>query len=281
MMLDRINPFVAGPPIISPSNFYGREDIARRFFEVVVGGNQMMPLSLLGAAGSGKTSFLNYVRNSQISHSYLGQKMESILFIYIESKACGNCPEEFYELLMRETNRSVANRLSANSNKNKETKREIHCDNFGQVDFFFDDICSKGWKIILLLDNFDALILRKSFDEDFLGKMRSLVVGRDLTWVTTSFRRLAGASNEAKIESTFYSIFYPEPLYIGALLKEDATRLINAEKSNENKEQSFSSEDIEFIIHLAGKMPYPLQSASSILHQAHKNERRERWNEIY
>jgi hypothetical protein len=264
-MYQHTNPFIGGPPIQHPSNFYGREETTQRFFELVANGQQMQSLSILGSAYSGKTSFLNYVRNPDTCQTYLDMKnIKRLIFVYIESRACGNGPTEFYEHLIRETAYSI-DKLSENTEPSPLT----NCKSFDEVALYFNNLSLKGWRCILLLDNFDSLAKSSSFNGDFFGKLCSLVTGKDIAWVTTSFRSLEALSYEGGTGSPFNTIFYPLPIYISAFSDKEAINLIKMENGPEGPH--FDKDDIEYVINLAGHMPYPLQVACSTLFQAHKD----------
>ncbi|HEY1409152.1 MAG TPA: hypothetical protein VF434_09430, partial [Promineifilum sp.] len=87
------NPYIIGPPVRLPANFYGRVRQAKQFFEHLAG-PQGQCVSILGVRRAGKTSFLQYVAHPQVKAAHLPNP-ERFLMVYVDVSACRSATE-FY-----------------------------------------------------------------------------------------------------------------------------------------------------------------------------------------
>lgn len=263
--LEGSGPYVVGPPILDPRDFYGRQDLVARFFEVVLG-RQMASISVMGARRSGKTSFLCYVSHPDILHARPKRHRYLIVPVYLNLQARVTDPESFYGYLVGATTRALEHRREACSIA-PDLPTEI---GYSFVEEFFDSACQYGWRFVLLLDEFEELTEGDVFDEDFFDSLRALATGRNVAWVTTSFRDLYQLGRQVdERTSPFYNIFYPEPIYLGALSEAEATQLITEPAAKAG--HPFTDENVAFVLTLAGRLPFALQVAASMLYRAHRD----------
>ncbi len=262
-----ISPYIVGSPIREPSSFYGRRDLAARLFAAVFG-QQLSSISVLGARRTGKTSFLTFVENNSTLCKYLGPRHKSVVPVFFDLQANITSVLRFYEQLMELTTRVLENYGEARFHAPKFTT-DTHYHSL--VEEFFDGMCRKGWRFLILLDEFEQLLAHDVFDENFFSSLRALAGVRDVAWVTASFRDIYQLEKKAGFGagSPFFNIFHPVPIYVGALSEEEARQLITrpAEKAG----HPFTDEDVTFILTMAGRLPFAIQAAASMLYQADRS----------
>lgn len=91
-------PYVVGPPVRLPDNFFGRTAKPGQFFETLAGA-QTHCVSILGLRRAGKTSFLQYISHPEVMASFLPNPRR-YLMIYVDVSACKTAAE-FYGRVYR------------------------------------------------------------------------------------------------------------------------------------------------------------------------------------
>ncbi len=243
-------PYIAGPPIRDPANFYGRKKAITRFYESITG-NQVHSLSLLGLRRAGKTSFLYYVSNSDILVQHLVNP-DRYVMIYMDMSVC-RTPAHFYRDLLtrlgKTLNYKVENDLTA----------PVSMDDVEALLSEFPDR-----RIVLLLDEFEHISESNAFDQDFLAQLRSMAgtLGYELAYVTASYYRLPdiGSSVGLPTTSPFYNIFLP-PIYLAGLEPVEAERLIR--EPAKNGDIVFTDGEVAAIRQMGGSVPFFLQATAN------------------
>ncbi len=257
------SPYVVGQPIHDPSRFYGRQELVAHLYKAMFA-PEANSKSVLGAHRTGITSLLFYISHPDVLHTYAKMHMCPILPVYINLQAQIVNPQRFYSYILRATARTLERQGAAHFDA-PDFPVEI---DYSFVTEFFDKACHYGYRFMLLLDEFEELI-EGNFDESFFGSLRALATGRnrDVAFVTTSFRDpflLLDGKFGPTLASPFFNIFDPALLYLGALSEEEARQLITrpAEKAG----HPFTDEDVTFILKLAGRLPFAIQAAASMLY---------------
>jgi len=256
-------PYIVGPPIISPENFFGRRPLTEQFYKRVVG-PQLMSVSLVGARRSGKTSFLYHISHPDILRAHLKKQHNQIVPVYLNLQANITSPERFYEYLADRTMQAVQNRSEAHS-VIPTLSNQIAYD---FIEDFFGKLCKYGLRFILLLDEIESL--KDNFDEQFFYNLRALASGQEIAWVTTSYIDIHQVDSRTRKNkdileaSPFFNIFSPHFFYLGALNSDEAGQLIKTPAAK--VEHIFNDQDVAFIIQLAGRLPFALQACASMMY---------------
>lgn len=254
------SPYIVGPPIIEPNDFWGRKDHVRSFFELVFG-QQITSLSILGCRKSGKTSFFNYVSHPKTLKEELGLD-ESIITIYINLQIGFKSEEEFYTYLAERLCYSLSSRLN-----NKLPIPNLPGNiKWSLIDDIFNEVDKKGYQIVIFLDEFEQLTNSNIFKKQFFDRLRTLSQSKKVAWITSSYRdiyEITRSYDANSCTSPFFNQFHPVRIYLDAFSFSESEELIC--KSIKNTNIKFREEEIEFIIELAGLMPFPLQVASHLL----------------
>lgn len=265
------SPYIVGLPISDPAHYFRNKDQVKDFYGRVLG-PQLNCLSILGARRSGKTSFINLLCHPQIHQQYLTHsEICRLVMVNLNLQSGISSPALFFRYLVLKTFEAVQKR----GDPNEPTVNLPTVINEQYVSSFFKGLRESGWRIILILDELERLGQKELFDIAFFDFLRSLSNDSDgkIAWVTTSYLEVdkVQSHNVKQNTSAFFNL-YNQKIYLGSLTPNEARRLICVPA--EEEKVAFESEDIEFLIRLAGLMPFPLQAAASLLfHDYRENHR--------
>ncbi|MBP6015993.1 MAG: orc1/cdc6 family replication initiation protein [Candidatus Promineofilum sp.] len=245
-------PYVVGPPVRLPDNFFGRTGQTRQFFETLAGA-QTHCVSILGLRRAGKTSFLQYISHPEVMASFLPDPRR-YLMIYVDVSACKTAAE-FYGRVYRKLLSSLP-RVPAGIDRARPTADVYELESllyeFG------------GRRIVLLMDEFDQL-RTANFNADFLTELRALagVWDYELAYVTASYWDNNRLGNFVGLPPTspFYNIFFPTPIYLSGLSPGDLEDLVKIPARSVGIVAD--DEDVAFIRHHAGTLPFFVQAVAA------------------
>lgn len=250
------SPFVIGPPITDPCQFFGREYILKRIFDVW----KCVPfqhIAVVGAKRSGKTSLLHYLRriiDTPKDQLRSEQKNDWILpgyqwvFIDFQDPRMG-----YQENLLRYILLSL------------DMPIPEPCDLVG-----FMEITDMYLEIptILLLDEITAGLVSPELDEQFWWGLRSLGsnhAGGKIGFLITAHESPEDFSYNDGTPSPFFNIF-GHILNLGPMTETEARMLIG------NSPLPFAKEDVEWILAQSGYWPALIQMLSHSCLTALKEE---------
>jgi DNA-binding SARP family transcriptional activator len=239
-------PFIAGPPITHPANFFGRERELKRLFHLLRG----LPLqnaAIVGPRRSGKTSLLHYMRQigtavpqqlrpGQFQNWLPNPHLYRWVFVDFQDTRLGD-PTTLLQYLLSEMGLSVPT--------------PCHLDQF--LDVVSDEL---QVPTIILFDEIGVALSRyPALDDSFWESLRSLAtnqVGGRLAFILAGAEAPGVLANQSGHGSPFFNIFG----YVAALgpLKETEARELVA-----NAPRPFPAADVDWIIAASGGWPMPLQ----------------------
>ena len=246
------NPFEWGLPV-SPQSFYGRRreilDIKSR-----IGAISPQCVNLVGLRRNGKTSLLRYIKE-RISEFCSPAQKPLVVFLDLTN---GNfrTPEGIIEGLRR-----GIHKLTGNFPWLKEDNK----DDFAVQDRL-QDLVDEGYRLIILLDEFEAIASKKDRLELFQhwgGDWRSKACAGLLTMVIASKRPLNEVYKTLDMDSPFDNIF---SITILEALQEEAWQGIIHKGFPPN------SAVLQWVDELAGGLPYYVQMAGAMLWQYENQE---------
>jgi len=262
------SPYIVGLPVSDPQLYFRDLDGVSGFFDRVLGPH-LNCLSILGARRSGKTSFLKYLCHPQNRAQQLNpDETRRLLLVNLNLQSGISGVNPFYRKLLLETCAAVQRQRDC-------ADQPIHAPELvtDQIAYaFFKKMREQGWRILLLLDEFEKLGQLPVFDTQFFDFLRSLSNDSEgqIAWVTTSYREIHTIQPQDgnRWTSDFFNLF-GQMMKLGSIGDTDARSLISvpAERAGHPLEDPA---DIEFLIELAGRMPFPLQAAASILYGCHR-----------
>ncbi|MCP4538378.1 MAG: protein kinase [Chloroflexi bacterium] len=246
-------PFIAGPPIAHPSQFFGRERELRRLFNLW----KRTPLqnaAIIGPRRSGKTSLLLYLKSittTPLSHLRTGQRADWLpdperycwAFVDFQDSRM-HSQEELLRYLLSSLNLPAGNAVDS---------KRIPCD----LDYFMD-VVSRDLRTptVILLDEIDVALQRcPELDTSFWESLRSLATNHvrgNLGFVLAAHESPGVLAEHSNIGSPFFNIFgYTTTL--GPLAEQEARELIAGSPV------PFSPADVDWILSASGRWPMLLQ----------------------
>lgn len=241
------NPYLNRVAIKDPVQFFGRSREVSKIFSRLAA-SRPQSLSIVGERRIGKSSLLNYVNHPQVRGRFLDEP-DAYVFAFIDLQQKRRIkPAEFFkelfELLAKETGDPA---LAAQE------------PTFDAVRAQLERFRRRSRKLIILLDEFDAITTNRDFDLEFYSFLRSIANNYDVAYVTSSARDLQELCHTQLIaDSPFFNIF--TNVFLRAFTRKEATDLI----VRPSAEAGLPLEGYaRRITELAGYFPYFLQIACS------------------
>ena len=237
------SPFVIGPPITEPSQFFGREYILKRIFDVW----KYMPLqhiAIVGLKRSGKTSLLHYLRRiidippEQLRpnqrHDWLTLGYQWVFVDFQDPRMC------YQESLLRHILIEL------------DMPIPEPCDLVSFMEIIDQYLETPS---LILLDEIGAGLTSPDLDEQFWWGMRSLGsnhAGGKLGFLFTAHQPPEEMIIDDNKPSPFFNIF-GHVLNLGPFAENEARDLIASSP------QIFNNNDVEWILAQSGCWPALLQ----------------------
>jgi tetratricopeptide (TPR) repeat protein len=241
---EELSPFVVGPPITAPRQFFGRERKLRRIFGLW----RRFPLqnvAVIGRKRSGKTSLLHYLKNvtrttaaelrpGQRTDWLPGPKRYRWVFVDFQDARMGSRDRLLRHLL---------------------TGLDLPAPDSCDLDTFLDVVSRHlHTPAIVLMDEIGAGLASSELDEPFWWSLRSLVshhTGGNLAFVLTSHSPPARLAQDHGKPSPFFNIFHT--LELGPFTDAEARELIGSSP------KPFAPSDAAWILDQSGRWPCLLQ----------------------
>lgn len=255
------SPFILDEPIQEPKYFVGRKrhvrDILSRLWN-------MDSSSILGEWHAGKTSLLKYISNPGVLKQS-GFDPIQYVFIYLDLLKIDRSenPLRFWNLVLEGVFQRVKDEDLRSAILAVQKRPDLDARDIGNL---LEDMGAQGYKLVLLLDEFDNVTGNPNFDIEFYNKLRALAIGPNLVLITSSRRELVEACYSSNTStSPFFNIF--ANIDVGLLTAEEANLLIN--NGLENTSVTFNQEEDEYLLVMAGCQPFFLQVACHNLYAAY------------
>lgn len=242
---EELAPFIVGPPIIHPRQFFGRQGELKRIFGLW----KRFPLqnvAIIGLHRSGKTSLLRYlatITTATPAQLRPGQRTdwlprpERYQWVFVD----------FQDARMGQQEKLLRHLLS---NLNMPVPGPCDLSNFM-------DIVSRHLQTpaVILMDEIGAGLASPELDQQFWWSLRSLgsnYTGGKLAFVLTAHEMPALLAHEYNKPSPFFNIF-GHTLKLGPLSEAEARELITSSP------KPFSPADAAWILAQSGRWPALLQ----------------------
>lgn len=192
-----VNPFQYSTPIIEPARFIGRKYELKR---IIDRSYQASSTSIVGERRIGKTSILRFLTHSTIVNNF----GEEFILVYNDMQGYEQAePNDFWLLILTELIEHIKEhslQLSIQDILDKKT-----FDNT-TINRLFKKLSSK--KIILLFDEFEAILQNKNFLPSFYGRLRWLNQNCSVAFVTSTRNELIHHCIDDETKSSpFFNIF--------------------------------------------------------------------------
>lgn len=244
-------PYLVGPPVKLPTDFFGRARQTRQFFETLAG-PQVQCVSVLGLRRAGKTSFLQHVSHPQVMATYLPDA-QRFATVYLDVSACKS-PVDFYSRAYRQLLAFLSPRQAAGS--------ALVADAYA-VESLLYELADR--RVVLLMDEFDRL-RTSDFGQEFMTELRALasIWDYELGYVTASYWDLYRLGNFVglPLTSPFYNIFHPTPIYLSGLSPDELNDLVRVPARRVGI--AADDEDVAYVRHIAGSLPFFVQATAAV-----------------
>ncbi|NEP01120.1 MAG: serine protease [Symploca sp. SIO2E9] len=242
-----INPFEFGSPV-SPHRFYGRR---KEILEVKnrIGAIAPQCINIVGLRRNGKTSLLRYIKER--NQEFFKAQQQPLIIPFDLSNGKFHTPEGIMEGVRRGIQQLTGE---------EPWSRENNDDPF-EVEDGLQLVCDRGYRLIVMLDEFEAISRRLEKFQDWGGDWRSKASAGLLTMVIFSKSPLSEIYQPLGLTSPFGNIF--STTILGALEEEAWHSLVlNGFRDNVGVQGTLS-----WIDDLAGGLPFYVQMAAAMLWQ--------------
>lgn len=234
------HPFIVGPPIHDPKQFFGREKILRSIFSLWMK-DPLHSVVVLGPRRSGRTSLLYRLESllQNLSTYVKSASQEQFRTVYID----------FRNPLMRRQETLLAHVL-------RELTLPPHSSPTNPITGFMNKMTTElKTPTVLLLDDIEAGLAAPELDADFWWSWRALCnrgIDGNLAFVVTAEQPPIEMAHDHSKPSPFFNIF-SRTEYLGPFNEVEARKLIDSSPI------SFPEADIAWILEQSRCWPAPLQ----------------------
>jgi hypothetical protein len=271
-MIKLNNPFGTSMTIRDPQDFYGRLEVLDYLYSEIIAHRCV---SVIGTRRIGKSSLLYC-----LSLPAMQQKFASIynlskhILIYLDMG-------EFLSCTMKDFFTLVCTQLIVQTKDCVVLDPLIKFDGEERFWRLLEQLQDKGFHPILLLDGFQKITRNKEFDPKFFAFMRAQANMGRVSYITASITTLDKCCHAYIEGSPFFNIFLSYRL--GPLNEEEARQLLTLPDANAGI--TFTDEEVEHILTLAGRNPFFLQRTAFLTFrektQARPSDTRQISAEIY
>jgi hypothetical protein len=268
----RPNPYFHRGPIKLDKQdyFFGREKEVRFLLEALAGGQC---ISVSGPRRIGKSSLLFRSMNTLIRDRH--GLDNHYLLIYIDCQALKETTRPaVYRFLYDKVIDALQDRAATTGISfclshalNLPTSNEAVIASFNELMMWVTD---QSLQAAFLFDEFETLASNSHLGKGFFEHLRSLSHCYKVAYATSSRSTLYEVTyqDQVVLNSPFFSNF--QPIRLGLMELEEAKELINGPISLESH-ASFTDQDIEFLLDVAGTHPFFLQMACFYLFREKAN----------
>jgi hypothetical protein len=258
-----LNPFLSGRPV-PPNRFIGRANEIYTLFSRIASSQSS---AIVGEPHIGKTSLKRFIGDDQIRSEWLGEKTKNTIFV---DSDCHLVPGDltigsFWQGVLAEVESKVDKSSLQASIRIASQSAMDHM----VLQRLFLNLGNQGWRIVLLMDEFDSLIHHPQLgSNDFFAPLRSISNNTDgLVTVITSRLSLSELNRRAGAGRSGSPLFnHKIELKLPALSIVEVDELLDRALQGSGLE--LSAKDRSFINRVAGRHPFLLQAAGSALFDA-------------
>ncbi|MBN1372135.1 MAG: AAA-like domain-containing protein [Anaerolineaceae bacterium] len=259
------DPFYVGGAV-SSNGLIDRKSELRRLANWIK--NDGQSAAIIGEARSGKTSLLNYLSAAETGDALYGEEWSRLRFQYLDAQILGSRFDaaHFWEFTLAPIAELVKKEIDI-----QPAYQTCRLERFGNfvLERLFSQLQASGWRLVLLLDEFDTILLHPVLNQaEFYGGLRSLASRfTSLSLVISARQSLADLNRHTQEFSHMGSPYFNflQEINLGAFKEKDALELLGC--GNEH----FTRKDRDFLLSIAGGHPFLLQAAASALWAAYED----------
>jgi serine/threonine protein kinase len=215
------NPYLNRVMLRNPDDFFGRQREVKRIYSRLDAPHPQS-ISVVGERRIGKSSLLNYIYHRKNRRHFM-QNNESSIFIFMDFQRSADLTiPKFIDILF-----SMVKYEQRHELKHMEGERTLD-----QLKDVVQQLSTEGKRIIVLMDEFEAITKNENFDMQFFSFLRFLANNFMVAYVTSSYLDLQQmCHNKDVADSPFFNIFSNLPLR--PFSREEATELITVPSQRE------------------------------------------------
>ncbi len=258
------NPFYYGGMIKDPAKFFGRRAELGKIFSRL-GTSPMQCISVVGERRIGKSSLLYHL--TQVYKGKLSEA-DSYTFLYLDPESA-RCHTQ--KGLLTTMLKGLLEQIELDRRRNEDKildglsrtlagGREADLLAFEKAVDYLHSPEGVHIRPVVCLDEFEKLIERPNeFDDDFYDSLRGLAQSGQIAFVAASKTPLEVLSRQGSLTSPFFNIF--AKVRLGELTEDEARELIR-----QPSDIRFNADEVALALKLAGRHPWRLQIACSIIY---------------
>ena len=242
------NPYLNRVMIKNPDDFFGRAREVKKIF-ARLDAPHPQSISIVGERRLGKSSLLNFIYQRRNRRLFM-QNYDEAIFAYMDFQGShGLDIPKFIDLLIGMfTYEKQKEIVLSGSSRTLDKLKEVT-----------DDLNQTGKRMIVLMDEFEAITRNPNFDMQFFSFLRYLANNYRVAFVTSSFQELQQMCHAEDIaDSPFFNIFSNLPLRVFG--PEEAEELIRIPSEREGVPLAPHAARI---VALSGYFPLLIQIACS------------------
>ena len=238
------NPYLNRNMIKNREAFFGRRQEVQRIF-ARLNANPPGSISLVGDRKIGKSSLLNYIYMSQQRQRYL-EHPESTVMVFLDLQQEKSMSlQSFVKALLGIANFELRGRLDVST---------CTLDLDGIKDMV-QRLDQAGYRLAILLDEFDCVTTNANFDVEFFSFLRFLANHYNVAYLTSSARNLQVLCHTKEIaDSPFFNIF--STMRLSAFVRDEAEELIRVPSERADKPLAKYTDRI---LEMSGLFPFYIQ----------------------
>jgi len=261
----KTNPFIYGIPV-SGIQHIDRQREQRTLFTRLRNGECT---AIVGEPRIGKTSLLRRLGSPAIQKGRLKEQAEEIITIeidcYQEWLSTDRTPRDFWEFVLD----TVKMDLSDETVQRQITLVEENDYGSATLANFFRNLGRRDLRVVLLIDEFDALLAHPNFSTaEFLGGLRSMAMREGFQIITASIMSIEEMNRRSEASNPLGSPFFNHftPVNLKPFSYKDVALLLDS--ALQGNDIQFDRTDRNFIVWLSGRHPYRIQVTGAALYEA-------------
>ena len=264
------NPFIYGRPV-QPSEFLNREAELRTVFNRLRNGEST---AIVGEPHIGKTSLLLRLADEATLWDYLGDDARCLVVSVMDLLPIPNdyTPADFWAKALEPLQEHPGHLSTSTAHWLEQAAQAGYASR--PLERFFNHLGSEGQQLVLLLDEFERLLIHPNFqDPGFFALLRSLTTRTGGLSLVTAGRLSVGEMNErGRVLLDAGSPFFNNMIEIRLHPFDERTvsRLLS------RASDAFSPDDRRFIRRVAGRYPFLLQAMAATLLETGGDDRQAR-----
>jgi hypothetical protein len=266
MSTPTLNPFIYGKPVPT-GRFVGRQEQVRTLFSRLYNGEST---AIIGEPHIGKSSLLGYVADENTRREWISQYFDHHIFVDFDCHLMSAefSPLTFWQHILGQVQATISDAALI------EQCALIAQNNYGSLTLerLFKMLARKQWRLVLLIDEFDAMLNHPNFGSaEFLGALRSFATRTDALVVITASRLSVSQMNRLSTRhnphgSPFFNNMTEVKLpYLKA---HESVALVENTLQRAGQDALFTDADRALVLSLAGHQPFLLQVAAASLFDA-------------